>query len=168
MEYIRSTGVKPNTYNIILTREGEELEFDFMPAPHEMISEFGFLTPTDERCEKGIINDLEDIYDFLQPILGRHYEGELAFHTHKQTMIALHGTTILGYQRQAIIDPRISNEIATFWKIYLDQRIFPQSTEHDWQKLMSEIIMSEMKDPEADAKLAEDIKNRLIEQARDE
>lgn len=167
MEYFRSTGIKPSTYNIILTREGDELDFKFPPAPREMISEFGYLKPLDVRCKTGVVVGADEVYKNLEPILGRSFNGDLAFHTRKQTLIALHGTAILGYQRQVVIDPRISNEVGTFWQIYLDQRIFPRSDEREWQNLMSEIIISEISDREADQKLAEDIKNRLIEQARD-
>ena len=88
-------------------------------------------------------------------------------HPRKQVIIALHDTAILGYQRQLVIDPRISNEVGTFWQVYLDQRIFPQSDDVEWQQLMAEIIISEIKDPDADEKLAMDIKNRLIEQAKE-
>ena len=79
----------------------------------------------------------------------------------------MHETAILGYQRQKIIDPRISNEVATFWEIYLDQRIFPQSLEKDWQDLMAQIIITERDNEDADRQLAEDIKNKLLEQAAD-
>ena len=166
MRYIRSAGVQPVTFNIILTRDGDEIDFQFVPAPQEMISEFGFLLTGDKRCESGVVQDHEGILAKLRPILGQHFHGELAFHPRKQVIIALHDTAILGYQRQVVMDPRISNEIATFWQIYLDQRIFPQAEEPDWQELMAGIIISELKDEQADQKLAEDIKNRLIEQAR--
>ena len=167
MKYIKSAGIQPVTFNIILTRDGEELDFSFPPAPPEMISEFGFILANDGRCESGVVQSDEDLLSNLSPILGNAFNGELAMHPRKQVIIALHDTAILGYQRQLVIDPRISNEIGTFWQVYLDQRVFPQSEEEDWQQLMAEIIISEIKDPNADEKLAMDIKNRLIEQAKE-
>lgn len=166
MQYIRSAGVQPITFNIVLTRDGDEIDFQFPPAPPEMISEFGFVLALDERCDSGLTADNEDIVKNLRPVLGQAFEGELAMHPRKQVIIALHDTAILGYQRHVVIDPRISNEVATFWQIYLDQRVFPQSEDPDWQQLMSEIIISELKDSDADEKLAQDIKTRLIEQAK--
>ena len=166
MQYIRSTGVQPITFNIILTRDGDEIDFQFPPAPPEMISEFGFVLAQDERCVSGLTAQNQDLVENLRPILGQGFEGELAMHPRKQVIIALHDTAILGYQRHVVIDPRISNEIATFWQIFLDQRVFPQSEDTDWQQVMSEIIISEIKDGDADEKLAQDIKTRLIEQAK--
>jgi len=167
MKYIRSAGIQPVTFNIILTRDGDELDFSFPPAPPEMIAEFGFILASDERCTSGIVQTDDDLVTNLLPILGSTFNGELAMHPRKQVIIALHDTAILGYQRQLVIDPRISNEVGTFWQVYLDQRIFPQSDDVEWQQLMAEIIISEIKDPDADEKLAMDIKNRLIEQAKE-
>ena len=166
-QYIVSAAIQPQKYNIVLTREGDEIDFDFPPATSEMITRFGYIIPDDGRCDHGLVTDEADLYDFLTPVLGNGFRGELAYHTRKQVIVALHDTAILGYQRQSIIDPRISNEIAVFWEIYLDQRIFPQALELDWQELMSEIVISEKEDPDADRKLAEDIKARLLEQARE-
>lgn len=156
----------PQRYNILLTRQGEEIDFDFPPATADLITRFGYLVPHDTRCEPGLIQNEEDLYNLLEPVLGRGYRGNLAYHTRKQVIISLHDTAILGYQRQSIIDPRLSNEVAYFWEIYLDQRIFPQSQEESWQGLLGEMITSEKSDQEADKKLAEDIKNRLLEQAK--
>ena len=167
MKYIKTTGIQPVTFNIILTRDGDELDFDFPPAPPEMISEFGFILATDERCKSGVVQTDEELITNLAPVLGNIFNGDLAMHPCKQVIIALHDTAVLGYQRQTVIDPRISNEVGTFWQIYLDQRIFPQSEDVEWQQLMSEIIISELKDSNADEKLATDIKNRLIEQAKE-
>ncbi len=167
MKYIKTTGIQPVTFNIILTRDGDELDFDFPPAPPEMISEFGFILATDERCNSGVVQTDEELITNLAPVLGNTFNGDLAMHPRKQVIIALHDTAVLGYQRQTVIDPRISNEVGTFWQIYLDQRIFPQSEDVEWQQLMSEIIISELKDSNADEKLATDIKNRLIEQAKE-
>ena len=166
MQYIRSAGVQPVTYNILLTKDGDEIEFEFPPAAPELISEFGFALAQDERCHSGLTKDKEQLVENLRPILGESFEGELAFHPRKQVIIALHDTAILGYQRHVVIDPRISNDIATYWQIYLDQRVFPQAEDPDWQELMAEIVISELKDDEADEKLAEDIKSRLIDQAK--
>lgn len=163
--YINKQAVQPHKYNIVLTREGKEITFDFPPATSDNISRFGFITPADIRCTPGLINNEEELYSALKPILGNTFQGQLSYHTRKQTIVSLHDTAILGYQRQTIIDPRISNEIAIFWEIYLDQRIFPQSYEGDWRQLMAKIIISEKDDEDADKKLAEDIKNRLLEQA---
>lgn len=166
MKYIRSSGVQPVTFNIILTKDGDELDFEFQPAAPEMIAEFGFILASDERCASGIVQTNDHLLENLRPILGATFSGELAMHPRKQVIIALHDTAILGYQRQLVIDPRISNEIGTFWQIYLDQRIFPQSENEEWQQLMAEIIISEITDPNADEKLAQDIKDRLINQAK--
>lgn len=164
-DYIVGQAVQPQKYNIVLTREGEEISFDFPPATSENICRFGFIDPHDARCDSSIVNNEEDLYHSLEPILGQSYRGDLAYHTRKQTIISLHDTAILGYQRQTIIDPRISNEIAIFWEVYLDQRIFPQASEDDWRELMMNIIITEREDEDADKKLAEDIKDRLLEQA---
>ncbi|MFT7434137.1 MAG: hypothetical protein ACI9TY_001785 [Alphaproteobacteria bacterium] len=164
-KYITKQGVQPHKYNIVLTKEGEEITFDFPPATSENITRFGYITPTDKRCTSGLVNNEDDLYDTLKPILGNSYKGELAYHTRKQTIVSLHDTAILGYQRQTIMDPRISNEIAMFWEIYLDQRIFPQAQEDEWRQLMAKIIIAEKEDEDADKKLAEDIKDRLLEQA---
>lgn len=158
----------PQRYNILLTRQGEEIEFDFPPATADLITRFGYLVPHDVRCKPGLIQNEEDLYALMEPVLGRGYRGNLAYHTRKQVIVSLHDTAILGYQRQSIIDPRLSNEVAYFWEIYLDQRIFPQSQDESWQALLGEMITAEKTDPEADKKLAEDIKNRLLEQAKDD
>ena len=163
---ITGTPLTPQRYNIVLTRSGEEIEFDFPPAAADMITRFGYLMPHDERCGNSLIRDEDELYNALEPVIGRGYRGNLSYHTRKQVIVSLHDTAILGYQRQSIIDPRISNEIALFWEIYLDERIFPQSAEEDWQQLMGEVIMAELEDNEADRKLAEDIKTRLLEQAK--
>ena len=163
---ITGNPLTPQRYNILLTRHGEEISFDFPPATADLITRFGYLVPSDQRCQTGLIQNEEDIYDMLEAVLGRGYRGNLAYHTRKQVIVSLHDTAILGYQRQAIIDPRLSNEVALFWEIYLDQRVFPQSQEEDWQALIGELITSEKTDPEADRKLAEDIKNRLLDQAK--
>lgn len=165
-KYITGAPLKPQKYNILLTREGEEIDFDFPPATADMIARFGFILPTDERCRSALIHDEEGLYKSLEPVLGAGWRGDLAYHTRKQVIISLHDTAILGYQRQSIIDPRLSNEIALFWEIYLDQRVFPQSLEEEWQRLMAEVLISELQDDEADHLLAEDIKNRLLEQAQ--
>lgn len=164
-EYVMRQSVQPHKYNIVLTRDGAEISFDFPPATADNIVRFGYIEPNDMRCDSGVVNDEDDLYESLSPILGKTYKGDLSYYTKKQTIISLHNTAILGYQRQTIIDPRISNEIATFWEIYLDQRIFPQAHEDDWRKLMSDIIVAEKVDDDADKKLAEDIKDRLLEQA---
>jgi hypothetical protein len=164
-DYVIKQAIQPHKYNIVLTRDGEEITFDFPPATSEHIVRFGYIIPHDKRCEPHVISDEEDLYDALSPILGQSYRGDLSYHTRKQTIISLHDTAILGYQRQTIIDPRISNEIALFWEVYLDQRIFPQAHEIEWRQLMMNIIISETDDDDADKKLAEDIKNRLLEQA---
>jgi hypothetical protein len=165
MKYVKGQTIHPYKYNIILTRDDEELDFTFPPAPIELITRYGYLAPVDPRCTQGLVQEEEDLYDMLKPVLGSSYKGNLAYHTRKQVIIALHDTAILGYQRQSIIDPRISNEVALFWEIYLDQRIFPSADEMDWQQLMAEVIASELHDDNADQSLAEDIKNRLLEQS---
>ncbi len=166
--YIAGTALEPQKYNIVLTRDGDEIEFDFPPATADLISRFGYIKPFDDRCAPGLIQDEDEVYQSLSKVLGSTYRGNLAYHTRKQVIIALHNTAILGYQRQSIIDPRISNEIATFWEIYLDQRVFPQAIDEEWQSLMSTIIVTEMEDDDADKKLAEDIKNRLLEQSAED
>lgn len=163
---IAGNPLTPQRYNILLTRHGEEIAFDFPPATADLITRFGYIVPTDTRCNSGLIQSEEDVYRMLEAVLGRGYRGNLAYHTRKQVIISLHDTAILGYQRQSIIDPRLSNEVALFWEIYLDQRIFPQSQEEDWQTLLSELVIEERTNPESDKKLAEDIKNRLLEQAK--
>ncbi len=151
----------------MLTREGAELDFDFPPATADLITRFGYLVPDDTRCTPGLVQGEDQVYELLAPVLGRGYRGNLAYHTRKQVIISLHDTAILGYQRQSIIDPRLANEVALFWEVYLDQRIFPQAQEEDWQTLLCELIVDERTNPAADKKLAEDIKNRLLEQAKE-
>lgn len=163
--FITGMELQPQRYNILLTREGDEIDFDFPPASAEMITRFGFITPHDERCPSKLIQEEEELYGVLGPVIGQTYRGDLSYHTRKQVIVSLHDTAILGYQRQTIIDPRISNDIALFWEIYLDERIFPQSDDLEWQRLMSEVIASELSDEDADKLLAEDIKNRLLEEA---
>jgi hypothetical protein len=158
----------PIRYNILLTRDGSELSFDFPPATAELITRYGYLTPHDVRCAPGLVQDEEDLYRLLEPILGKGYRGSLSYHTRKQVIISLHETAILGYQRQSIIDPRLTNEVALFWEIYLDQRVFPQANDESWQQLLGEMITAEKSDPDADRTLAEDIKNRLLAQAKDD
>lgn len=165
---ITGSPLTPQRYNILLTRHGDEIDFDFPPATADLITRFGYLIPHDPRCQSGLIQNEEDLYHILEPVLGRGYRGNLAYHTRKQVIVSLHDTAILGYQRQSIIDPRLSNEVAFFWEIYLDQRVFPQSQEEDWQSLLGELITAEKTDTDADRKLAEDIKNRLLEQAKDD
>lgn len=165
-KHITGSTLTPQRYNILLTREGNEIDFDFPPATAELITRFGYLVPHDTRCDPALVQDEEQLYKNLEPILGRGYRGNLSYHTRKQVIVSLHDTAILGYQRQSIIDPRLSNEIGLFWEIYLDQRIFPQSQEEDWQTLLGELITQEKTDKDADRKLAEDIKARLLEQAK--
>jgi hypothetical protein len=164
---ITSNPLTPQRYNIILTRAGNEIDFDFPPATADLITRFGFLVPQDTRCHPALIQDEENLYVAMEPVLGRGYRGNLSYHTRKQVIISLHDTAILGYQRQSIIDPRLSNEIALFWEIYLDQRIFPQCHEEDWQMLLGDMITQEKTDADADRNLAEDIKARLLAQAAD-
>ncbi len=158
----------PQRYNIMLTRDGNEIDFDFPPATAELITRFGYISPVDQRCHPGLIQNEDELYDSLAPVLGKAYRGNLSYHTRKQVIISLHDTAIMGYQRQSIIDPRLAIEIATFWEIYLDQRVFPQSQEEDWQTLLGELVCREREEPDADRKLAEDIKGRLLSQAADE
>ena len=164
---ITGNSLTPQRYNIMLTRHGEEIDFDFPPATADLITRFGYLVPSDTRCAPGLVQGEDDVYNLLSPVLGRGYRGNLAYHTRKQVIISLHDTAILGYQRQSIIDPRLSNEVALFWEIYLDQRIFPQAQEEDWQTLLGEMVIEERTNPESDKKLAEDIKNRLLDQAKE-
>ncbi len=157
----------PQRYNIVLTRQGDEIDFDFPPATADLITRFGYLVPNDTRCAPGLIQAEDEVYTLLGPVLGRGYRGNLAYHTRKQVIVSLHDTAILGYQRQSIIDPRLANEVALFWEVYLDQRIFPQAQEEDWQALLSTMIVEERHNPESDRKLAEDIKARLLAQAKE-
>ena len=161
-KYISGSVIQPQKYNIVLTREGDEISFDFPPATADQITRFGYILPEDPRCEGGLIFEEEDLYKALEPVLGSSYRGNLAYHTRKQTIITLHETAILGYQRQIIIDPRLGNEVALFWEIYLDQRVFHQALDEAWQLLMGEIISMEREDESADRKLAEDIKDILL------
>lgn len=163
-----TSALTPQRYNILLTRHGEEIAFDFPPATADLITRFGYLVPQDPRCKSGLVQNEDDLYDMLAAVLGKGYRGNLAYHTRKQVIVSLHDTAILGYQRQSIIDPRLSNEVGLFWEIYLDQRVFPQSQEEDWQALLGELVTNEKTDPEADKKLAEDIKMRLLDQAKEE
>lgn len=167
-KHITGSALTPQRYNILLTRNGEEIDFDFPPATAELITRFGYLSPHDERCSPSLIQDEDGLYHALEAVLGRGYRGNLSYHTRKQVIITLHDTAILGYQRQHIIDPRLSNKVANFWEIYLDQRVFPQSQEEDWQALLGELISGELTDENADRLLAEDIKTRLLQQAADE
>lgn len=168
VKYISGTSIQPQKYNIVLTRDGDEIEFDFPPATAEQITRFGFLKADDIRCESGVILEEEDLYGKLRPILGQAYQGELAYHTRKQVIISLHDTAILGYQRQTIIDPRISNEIATFWEIYLDDRVFFKANDDNWQNALAEVIAGEVDDDDTDRKLAEDIKDILLGELADD
>ncbi|MFZ2619775.1 MAG: hypothetical protein WAX89_02785 [Alphaproteobacteria bacterium] len=165
-KHITATAQQPLKYNILLTRDGKQIDFNFPPATADLIARFGYLTPTDVRCKPSLISDEEGLYKALEPVIGKGYRGDMSYHTRKQVIISLHDTAILGYQRQSIIDPRISNEVALFWEVYLDQRVFPQALEEDWQRLMSEVLITELSDDNADRLLAEDIKNRLLEQAK--
>lgn len=164
--YISGTAIQPQRYNILLTRDGEEIDFDFPPANADMITRFGYITPADPRCDHSLIQDESELYKALEPVIGTGYRGEMSYHTRKQVIISLHDTAILGYQRQSIIDPRLSNEVALFWEIYLDQRVFPDADEDSWQEMMGEVIITELADEDADQKLAEDIKSRLLDQAK--
>lgn len=167
-QHILRDPVQPQKYNIVLTRDGQEIDFDFSPAAADMITRFGYIRPNDPRCIEKTVSDEEGMFGCLSPVIGKTFHGQLAYHTQKQAIISLHETAILGYQRQKLIDPRIGNEVATFWEIYLDQRIFPQSLDEEWQDIMARIIVSELEDADADRKLAEDIKDKLLQQAAEE
>lgn len=160
---IQGAPIEPMKYNIVLLKDGQKMEFDFAPAPMDKITHFGFVLPHDPCAVARLVLSDEDLYSALGAVIGKTYRGELGYHTRKQTIISLHDTAILGYQRQSIIDPRISNDVALFWEIYLDQRIFVSSEDIAWQETMAQIIISELADPQADAHLADDIKNRLLE-----
>lgn len=164
-QYVTGTIIQPQKYNIVLTRDDEAIDFDFPPATADEIIRFGYIVPMDNRCHPGLVLAEDDLYTRLKPVLGTNFQGNLAYHTRKQVIITLHETAILGYQRQVIIDPRISNEVALFWEIYLDNRLFRQSADIAWQQLMAEIIITERTDEEADHKLAEDIKDILLKDA---
>lgn len=161
-KYISGSVIQPQKYNIVLTREGAEITFDFPPATADQITRFGYILPEDQRCNGGLIFEEEELYEALGPVLGQNYRGNLAYHTRKQVIVTLHETAILGYQRQLIIDPRLGSEVALFWEIYLDQRVFHQALDESWQLLMAEIISMEREDESADRKLAEDIKEILL------
>lgn len=163
MKYVQGAPIEPMKYNIVLMKNGQKMDFDFPPAALEQITRFGFVQPHDNRAQSRLVQTDEDLYTALAPVIGKTYRGELGYHTRKQTIIALHDTAILGYQRQAIVDPRISNEVAIFWEIYLDQRVFPASQVSEWQETMAQIIIAELTDTKADARLAEDIKNKLLQ-----
>lgn len=163
MKHVQSAPLEPMKYNIVLTKNGKKMDFDFAPASLEQITRFGFVQPHDKRAKSKLVLADEDLYLALGPIIGKGYRGELGYHTRKQTIIALHDVAILGYQRQAIIDPRIGNEVALFWEIYLDQRVFPASDGQEWQETMAQVIIAELTDNAADAQLAEDIKNKLLQ-----
>lgn len=165
-KHISTAGIiQPQKYNIVLTRGEQKIDFDFPPATAEEIARFGYIIPIDSRCTSGLVVEEEDLLTHMRPVLGTTFSGGLAYHTRKQVLITLHETAVLGYQRQVIIDPRLSNEIATFWEIYLDQRVFSQAHESSWQQLMAEVISAERTDQDADRKLAEDIKNILLQDA---
>lgn len=158
-----NTEVTPEKFNICLTRHGKEIDFDFPPATDDLITRFAYIVPKDDRCEAGVINSEDELFTLLQPVMGtnRVRGGALGYKTKKQTIIALHDTAILGYQRQTIVDSMLNIEIGDMWEIYLDTRVFPQSDEPEWCNIMSDIIIREQ-----DSELAEDIKNRLLDQAK--
>lgn len=163
MKYVQGAPLEPMKYNIVLMKDGQKMDFSLAPAGIEQITRFGFVLPHDKRANSRLVLGDEDLYAALGAVIGKGYRGELGYHTRKQTIIALHDTAILGYQRQAIIDPRIGNEVALFWEIYLDQRVFPASGSEEWQETMAQIIISELSDDKADAQLADDIKNKLLQ-----
>ncbi|RYG57730.1 MAG: hypothetical protein EON60_14225, partial [Alphaproteobacteria bacterium] len=70
---ITGNPLTPQRYNILLTRHGEEIAFDFPPATADLITRFGYLVPSDPRCQTGLIQNEEDIYEMLQAVLGRTY-----------------------------------------------------------------------------------------------
>lgn len=156
----------PTRYNITLTKDGAELNFVYPVPSEEEIARFGYVIPTDVRCNKRLIHKETDMYDALRAVLGSTYNGNLAYMTKKQVVISLHDTAILGYQRQDILDPRIGAKVATFWEIYCDQRIWPASREEKFQKYMSEVVSEEYVDPESDKKFVDDIQRKLLENAR--
>lgn len=153
-------GPSTERYNILLQLKGETISFEFPPATAAAIARIGYIIPTDARCRIGLVDE-STIHSALAPVLGAT-PTQLDYLTRKQVTITLHGTAILGYQRFDITDPRISNKVATLYEVYVDNRIFPQSSEPDWQYLMGELVSRE-----EDAQLTEDIKNRLIEQAQE-
>jgi len=159
---ITGAPVQPQRYNIVLTQNGEELQFDFPPASADLIVRFGYIKPEDARCSTGLVEEDDDLYGHLKPVLGASFTGEMGYHTRKQVIISLHDTAVLGYQRQSIIDPRISNEVATFWEIYLDQRIFPEGLNTEFQGAIAQSISLELGDETVDQKLAEEIKAALL------
>ena len=161
-KYFVRSAVQPQKYNIVLTRDGESIDFDFSPATGDLLTRYGYVQPLDTRCAANLVDDEDALYTTLAPILGKAYRGQLAYHTNKQVIISLHDTAILGYQRQMIIDPRISNEIATFWEIYLDQRVFPESLDRAWRENMAQNIVTEKESKEADRILSEKIKVSLL------
>ena len=78
--------VQPQKYNIVLTRNGDEVQFDFAPATAEMITRFGYIIPSDSRCKDGLISDEDEIQINLAPVIGKNFMGQLAFHTQTQTL----------------------------------------------------------------------------------
>lgn len=150
----------PECYNILLTRHGEEISFDFPPATATHIQRFGYVEPNDSRCKEGIISSEESLLTMLRPIIGEA-KVALQFQTCRQVIISLHDTAILGYQRQLVIDPRLPAKVAILWEIYVDLRTFPQAEEPAWQLLLGQLIAEEKA-----KELAESIKDRLLEQAK--
>lgn len=151
----------PERYNIQLTRHGKPIDWDFQPAIVSDIARFGYIIPFDDRCKNIVIQVEEDVYTALEPVLGKSYKGPLDYKTKKQSVISLHDVAILGYQRQAITDPRLNNHIADMYEIYLDKRVFPMWANQDWLILMGKRIAEEQT-----MSLAQDIKDLLIKQAK--
>lgn len=152
-------------YNIKLLRKGNEVVFDFPPATADKISKGFYLEPLDARCQPAAVRDEQGVKDALAAVLGKGYTGRLDYTVTKGAVIELHGTAILGYQRQDVIDPRLVNKIGTVWEVYIDKRIFPQADENAWFASLGQLISTELLDDKADASLADKIKIRLLQDA---
>lgn len=161
MSQMNQMSLTPERYNIQLTRHGAPVEYDFQPAIVSDIARFGYIVPFDSRCKKDVVQTEEDVYTVLEPVLGRQYRGGLDWKTKKQAVISLHDVAILGYQKQAIVDPRLNNHIADMYEIFLDKRIFPQWANQNWLVLLGEQITEEKT-----MALATDIKNVLVKHAK--
>lgn len=160
-------GINPTTYNIVLTDGNEDVSFDLPPALAPDIVQLGYVLPVDDRCEPGLITRETHLHTRLAPVLGSTFQGTLGYQTRKQTIVAIHDTAILAYTRQDIIDPRLSNKVATLWDVYIDSRFFPKAREPEWLELMGQLISMELAQPDADSALAEIIKQKLLEACRE-
>lgn len=146
--------MKTERFDILLTRKGEEVKFEFAPAKANEITQFTFLKEPQTK-----VNSEQELCFALRSVIGSQPVA-LKTPVKSATIISFHEVAILGYDIHSVIDPRLDNKIAELVQVYVDNRLFPLHSNESWQSDLTSLIWTD-----GPAILAEKIKQKLVEQA---